>query len=101
MIDSESACPWGRENRAGQGRRAKFMHECMDEPEDAGPAKICSGIQGCGGLESVIYPPIGALGSEPQKIWVPSMPIRCTPTTLRTIDFAVAVPTPTGPPDAV
>ena len=65
MIDSESVCPWGGENRVafgndralralGEGRRAKFMHECMDEPEDAGPAKICSGIQGCGGLELVI-----------------------------------------------
>ena len=32
-----------------------FMHECMDEPEDAGPAKICSGIHGCPGLGSVIY----------------------------------------------
>ena len=30
------------------------MHECMDEPEDAGSAKICSVIRGCGGLESVI-----------------------------------------------
>src|SRR6059058_962268 len=31
------------------------MHECMDEPEDAGPATICSVIQGCGGLELVTY----------------------------------------------
>ncbi len=31
------------------------MHECMDEPEDAVIAKICSVIQGCGGLGSVIY----------------------------------------------
>src|SRR6266516_8202928 len=57
MIDSESACPWGRENRAGEGRRAKFRHECLDEPEDARPATICSGIQGCGGLGSGIYYP--------------------------------------------
>ena len=54
MIDSKSAWPWGRENRAGEGRRAKFRHKCLDEPEDARPAKICSGIQGCGGMESVI-----------------------------------------------
>src|SRR5213082_1687001 len=42
MIDSESACPWGREDRAGEGRRAKFRHECLDESEDARPATICS-----------------------------------------------------------
>src|SRR6266480_2297815 len=60
MIDSGPACPWGRENRGGQGRRATFMHECMDEPEDAGPATICSVIQGCGGLESVISTPAQA-----------------------------------------
>ncbi len=34
----------------------------------------------------------------PQKTWVPSIPIRCTSTVLSTIDLAVAVPTPTGPP---
>jgi hypothetical protein len=32
---------------------------------------------------------------------VPTIPTRCTITVLRTIDFAVAVPTPTGPPAAV
>ena len=47
------------------------------------------------------HPPIGALGFAPQKTCVPSMPIRCTSTMLSTIDFAVAVPTPTGPPLAV
>ena len=46
-------------------------------------------------------PPIGARGFAPQKIWVPSMPMRCTSTMLSTIDLAVAVPTPTGPPDAL
>ena len=46
-------------------------------------------------------PPMGARGFAPQKIWVPSMPIRCTSTMFSTIDFAVAVPTPTGPPDAL
>src|SRR3954465_1472093 len=48
------ACPRGRENRAGQGRRAKFMPEGMDEPEDAGPAKVCSVIRGCGGRRRLI-----------------------------------------------
>jgi hypothetical protein len=46
-------------------------------------------------------PPIGALGLPPQKIAVPTIPIRCTITMLSTIDLAVAVPTPTGPPEAV
>ena len=43
------------------------------------------------------HPPIGALGFEPQKIWVPTIPTRWTMTVFNTIDFAVAVPTPTGP----
>jgi hypothetical protein len=47
------------------------------------------------------YPPIGALGFAPQKTTVPSMPMMWTATMLKTIDFAVAVPTPTGPPEAV
>jgi hypothetical protein len=47
------------------------------------------------------HPPIGALGLEPQKTWVPTIPTRCTRTVFSTIDLAVAVPTPTGPPDAV
>ena len=46
-------------------------------------------------------PPIGARGLAPQKSWVPSMPMRWTTTMLSTIDFAVAVPTPTGPPPAL
>ena len=46
-------------------------------------------------------PPIGALGFEPQKICVPTIPIRWTITVFSTIDFAVAVPTPTGPPLAL
>jgi hypothetical protein len=47
------------------------------------------------------HPPIGALGLAPQKTRVPIIPMMCTSTMLSTIDFAVAVPTPTGPPDAV
>ena len=44
------------------------------------------------------HPPMGARGLAPQKIWVPSIPMRCTSTMFSTMDFAVAVPTPTGPP---
>ena len=47
------------------------------------------------------HPPIGALGFEPQKICVPTIPTMCTSTVFSTIDFAVAVPTPTGPPEAL
>src|SRR2546426_611937 len=46
-VGSESACPRGRENRAGQGRRAKPMLDCMGEPEDADPAKVRSVSRGC------------------------------------------------------
>src|SRR3954447_1517731 len=53
------------------------------------------------GLFGHRHPPMGARGFAPQKICVPSIPIRCTSTMFSTIDFAVAVPTPTGPPDAV
>src|SRR5262249_26350428 len=53
------------------------------------------------GLFAHRHPPMGARGFAPQKICVPSIPIRCTSTMFSTIDFAVAVPTPTGPPDAV
>ena len=50
---------------------------------------------------AAIYPPIGARGFVPQKIWVPTIPTRWTITVFNTIDFAVAAPTPTGPPPAV
>ncbi len=46
-------------------------------------------------------PPIGARGFAPQKTTVPSMPMMWTRMMLTTIDWAVAVPTPTGPPEAV
>ena len=46
-------------------------------------------------------PPIGARGLAPQKTTVPSMPMMWTRMMLTTIDCAVAVPTPTGPPEAV
>jgi hypothetical protein len=52
-------------------------------------------------MPDVIHPPIGAFGLKPQNTCVPSMPTRWIATVFRTIDFAVAVPTPTGPPLAV
>ena len=52
-------------------------------------------------ISPLSQPPIGALGFDPQKIWVPTIPTRWTITVFSTIDFAVAVPTPTGPPLAV
>src|SRR3954469_18875427 len=51
-----------------------------------------------GGVEGRGHPPMGARGFAPQKSCVPSAPMRWTRTRLRTIDLAVAVPTPTGPP---
>lgn len=65
MIAFDPACHRGRENRVAfgndrrlrrlrQGRRVKPMQGCMGEPEDAGPAMVCSAIRGCGGLEAVI-----------------------------------------------
>ena len=50
--------------------------------------------------EGPAHPPIGARGFAPQNSCVPSIPMRCTSTMFNTIDFAVAVPTPTGPPRA-
>ena len=46
-------------------------------------------------------PPIGARALVPQKIWVPNASITFTSTRFSTIDFAVALPTPTGPPLAL
>src|SRR6476620_10661284 len=46
-------------------------------------------------------PPMGAREFAPQNSCVPSMPMMSTITMLTTIDFAVAVPTPTGPPLAL
>ena len=59
----------------------------------------CSPIRS--GPSDTTHPPIGARGFAPQKTCVPSIPTRCTSTMLSTIDLAVAVPTPTGPPLAV
>ena len=55
------------------------------------------------GLRSLAtrHPPIGARGLAPQKTCVPSIPMMCTSTMLSTIDLAVALPTPTGPPEAL
>ena len=46
------------------------------------------------------HPPIGARGLPPQNSCVPSIPIAWMPRMLTTIDCAVALPTPTGPPPA-
>src|SRR5918999_2604979 len=54
MADRGLRCPWGRENRAGQGRRVKPMPDGIGEPEDADPATVCSVIRGCLSLRSVI-----------------------------------------------
>src|SRR5438093_11532564 len=89
MIDSESACPWDRENRAGEGRRAKFMHECMHEPEDARPAKICSGIQGRGGLESVIIQLAATESTDGSRVAAPD---QLAPASPEPNTYPVAVP---------
>ena len=47
------------------------------------------------------HPPIGVRGLVPQNTCVPSIPIIVTSTRFSTIDLAVALPTPTGPPEAV
>ena len=54
-----------------------------------------------GSILAHAQPPIGARALAPQKICVPSMPIMCTSTMFSTIDLAVALPTPTGPPLAL
>ena len=45
-----------------------------------------------------VHPPIGARAFPPQNSAVPTIPIRWMPRILATIDCAVALPTPTGPP---
>lgn len=45
-----------------------------------------------------VHPPIGALAFPPQNSAVPTIPIRWIPMMFATIDWAVALPTPTGPP---
>ena len=91
-------------------QRSLQRAELLLEPRDlvaqrasrAGLVDQWRGDEGYGRKVTVMsQPPIGAFGLKPQKTCVPSMPIRWTPTVLKTIDFAVAVPTPTGPPDAV
>ena len=53
------------------------------------------------GVSGDPQPPIGNRGLAPQKTTVPSIPRMWTAMMLKTIDLAVAVPTPTGPPEAV
>jgi hypothetical protein len=88
-------------------RRGAVVHELTLEPGDlaaqlaprAGLVRRGAGARSGGALGD--HPPIGARGLEPQKTCVPTMPTTCTSTVLSTIDFAVAVPTPTGPPEAL
>src|SRR4051812_47233784 len=55
MVSFRPTCSGGAENRTGQGRRAKFMPEGMDEPEDVGPATICRPIREGVGRKEAIY----------------------------------------------
>ena len=81
--------------------------EAGREPVEGTAAGVRSGhwrsapTAGCGILARSPHPPIGALGLAPQKTRVPIIPMMCTKTMFKTIDLAVAVPTPTGPPEAV
>ena len=112
--EPEQARPTGHDPRAPGGRRAvddrvgQLALEAGDLRAQVGARRDASvlldvreagGRHGCG-ERAHRQPPIGARGLAPQKTWVPSIPMRWTITMLRTIDFAVAVPTPTGPPDA-
>ena len=108
-------CHWYSSSSPSAGRRtgSRVTAACAGASSRGRSGSLGSGSRGfgsgppsrriSGGLRSSAtrQPPIGALGFAPQKIWVPSMPIRCTSTMFSTIDFAVAVPTPTGPPDAL
>ena len=79
--------------------------QCEDDDQERGGEPVaragCVGLSCLDGHPGHCQPPIGARGFAPQNTSVPIIPIRCTKTMLRTIDFAVAVPTPTGPPEAV
>src|SRR3954471_24240077 len=55
MVSFRPTCSRGAENRGGEGRRAKFMPEGMDEPEDVGPATICRPIREGVGRKEAIY----------------------------------------------
>ena len=48
-----------------------------------------------------VIPPIGMRASIPHRISVIKVPVRFRTTRLTTIERAVALPTPTGPPLAV
>src|SRR5919197_2631153 len=54
MIDSESASPWGRENRAGRGRRAKPMLVAWASPRTTIQRRFAASSRGAGSLGSVI-----------------------------------------------
>jgi hypothetical protein len=89
----------GRAGRSSaDGRGDPGEREAVGAPALTMPAPTYPGDSGAAASSQ---PPIGARGFAPQKIWVPSIPMMWTETMLTTIDFAVAVPTPTGPPLAV
>ena len=71
-------------------------------PPAGGLAGVMSAVgdDSCSSADTA-HPPIGAFGLAPQKTWVPTIPIKWTKIMFKTIDFAVAVPTPTGPPLAL
>jgi hypothetical protein len=101
----QAGAPAGRNRRT---HRRSQRRELLVEPRDllAQRASSCrvvddERLENGGLFQKNRHPPIGAFGLKPQNTCVPSIPIRCTPTVLKTIDLAVAVPTPTGPPDAV
>ena len=76
--------------------RRGMMRYLLDSPSRAAPSCASAGRS-----SAIAQPPIGARGLAPQKTCVPSIPMMCTNTRFSTIDFAVAVPTPTGPPLAL
>ena len=86
---------------AGHDRVGQLMLEAGDLRAQIGAGAPARGPRR--GLDEREHrqPPIGARGLAPQKTCVPSIPMRCTSTMFNTIDFAVAVPTPTGPPLAL
>src|SRR5437763_6219981 len=107
MIGAWAACPRGRENRAGEGRRERSMHEGIDSTEDARPAKVCSVIRGCGGRGAVIYPLILALsppawprksrvGANSPSLWPTIDSETKTGTCLRPSCTAMVCPTISG-----
>ena len=94
--------PRAREGLApagGAGARARALRQRGRRPRRGGPPAPAGG--GPVPLRASLSRLSRALGFEPQKICVPTIPTRWTITVFSTIDFAVAVPAPTGPPPAL